>query len=467
MLNRRLGALAAACALALTATACSDDPAEPTPVQPSPTKSPTGSATADPDAKPRTVVFGAYGAPDELKAFDRAVAGFNAASVTRKVEVVTWPDHETALQDILAGEQSPDVFLTSRIDLGQLVENEAIRPVSLLLDERGVDFGDRFSRDAVDAFAFERELQCMAYSASPMVIYYNTDLIDFERMEQRGLDVPSNPTRWSLEEFAAAAQFASRRGERRGVWIEPSLPGLAPFIYSGGGKVYDDEDQPTSLAFSDDDTREALSRVLTVLRDASLTPTEEQLAERTPLQLFKRGKLGMIAGYRDLVPELRDVEGLEFDVIAMPEVDSRATVGDISGLCLSADSDVVADAADFIAYMVSDSAVETVTRSGYIVPANTEVASSAVFRDDPRMPASAEVFTSGVRHLQVAPFIADRTALVDAIAPLLDDMLTAPGTLDLEALTEQVDEVSRAILSPETVEPDESESPEESETPSE
>ena len=84
------------------------------------------------------------------------------------------------------------------------------------------------------------ELQCMAYSVSPMVIYYNTDLVDFDKMERRGLDVPAADEdgvrdRWTLAEFAAAAQFASRRGDRRGVWIDPTLQGLAPFIYSGGG----------------------------------------------------------------------------------------------------------------------------------------------------------------------------------------------------------------------------------------
>ena len=63
--------------------------------------------------------------------------------------------------------------------------------MSLLLDERGVDFGDRFSRDAVDAFAMDDELQCMAYSVSPMVIYYNTDIVDFDKMERRQIDVPT------------------------------------------------------------------------------------------------------------------------------------------------------------------------------------------------------------------------------------------------------------------------------------
>lgn len=438
---------------------------------PSPTSAPSSKPSRSPDAKPRQITFGAYGSKEEVAAFQKVVDGFNAASSTRKVTLESWPDHESALADVLAG-NAPDAFLTSRIDLDQLVEADAVQPVSLLLDERGVDFGDRFSRDAVDAFAMDSELQCMAYSVSPMVVYYNTDLVDFDKMERRGLDVPTPNSdgvrdRWTLAEFAAAAQFASRRGDERGVWIDPTLQGLAPFIYSGDGKVFDDDRDPTSLAFSDDSTREALDQTLAILRDPTLTPTNAQLARATPVQLFKRGELAMIAGFRNLVPELREADDLSFDVLPMPTIDTRATVGDISGLCLSKDSEVQGDAADFIAYAVSDAAISTVATTGYIVPANTEVASSPDYLAPGLQPAHSGIFTDSIRYMEVPPFIDDRVALVEAVTPLLERLVTAPGTLDLDQTTEEIDDASRAILSPEETEsPSESPSESSSESPS-
>ena len=58
----------------------------------------------------------------------------------------------------------------------------------------------------------------MPYGISPMVIYYNSELVDFELMEERGLDVPDLDARsqaaLDLEEFRAAAEFATR--PRRG-----------------------------------------------------------------------------------------------------------------------------------------------------------------------------------------------------------------------------------------------------------
>ena len=462
---RRGALLATALTVALTTAACTGD-AEP---DPQPTRSPSASQSGKPTEKPREVTFGAFGTEEEVAAFQSVVDSFNASSTTRRVTLQSWPDHESALEDVLAG-NAPDAFLTSRIDLDQLVDAEALQPVSLLLDERGVDFGDRFSRDAVDAFAMDDELQCMAYSVSPMVVYYNTDIVDFDKMERRDYDVPTANDegvreRWTLAEFGAAAQFASRRGDRRGVWIDPTLQGLAPFIYSGGGQVFDDDDAPTSLAFSDDSTREALSETLAILRNATLTPTNAQLARATPVQLFKRGELAMVAGFRNLVPELREAEDLDFDVLPMPVIDDRATVGDISGLCISADSEVTGDAADFIAYAVSDSAMSTVATTGYIVPANTSVAASPQFLAPYDEPANAAAFNSSIRYMVVPPFIDQREELVEAVTPLLEQLVTAPGVLDLETTTEQIDEVSRTILSPEETE--ETESPEPTESPSE
>lgn len=456
MMTRRLVAISSAFVLSLGLAACSDDE------QPPPR--PASNSSSQPAEEQRTLTFGAFGNPEELKAFDQVVDSFNASSQTREVKLVTWATHEQALEAVLGGE-APDVFLTSRRDLLQVSDGESTRPVSLLLDERGVDFGDRYSRDALEAFSYDDDLQCMPYSVSPMVIYYNDELIDFAKMERRDLDVPSTSSdgvlsdRWTLEEFAAAAQFATRRGTVDGVWIEPTLRGLAPFIYSGGGQVFDDDNNPKSLAFADDGTRSALDQTLAILRDPTLTPSADELRRATALQMFKRGKLAMIAGFRELVPELRAVETLSFDTISMPVIEDPATVGDIDGLCISADTEHVNDAADFLAYAVSDAALEVVTRTGYIVPANTEVAGSEAFLWPGREPAHASVFNSAIRGMVIPPLLATGPELEAAVGPLLDDLITSPGILDLDAATEEIDDVSRTILDPESVTESPSESP--------
>ncbi len=91
------------------------------------------------------------------------------------------------------------------------------------------------------------------------------------------------------------------------------------------------------MSFSDGDTRDALATTLALLRDSRVALSDKQLARKSPLAWFKDGKLGMIAGFRGLIPQLRNVPGLNFDLMAMPRLGDARTVGDVTGLCMSKD----------------------------------------------------------------------------------------------------------------------------------
>nr|WP_281385944.1 extracellular solute-binding protein [Nocardioides luti] len=428
----------------MTLAGCTSDDA--------PTPTPSGS----PVAKPTKLSFGVYGPDDEITAFQSVADNYNSLHDESKVSLESFPDHDGLLKAVESGDV-PDVFMVSRRDLAVVQEAGLIQPVDELLDERGVDFGDGYARDALEAFSADNRLQCMPYGLSPMVIYYNKGLLDFDKMRARGLDAPDNTDgdfRWSFEQFEVAAKVATRpRKGTRGVYVDPTLRGLAPFIYSGSGQLFDDEEQPTSLAFSDEDTQTALETALPLLRDPTLTLTEKQLAKASPLEWFERGKLGMIEGFRSLVPELRQVQGLEFDVMPMPILDSSATVGDISGLCLSADAASTPEAADFLFHAVSTPSVQKVTRTGYLAPANLEVALSDDFRQPGRLPDQATVFTTSVRSMVIPPLLDNWSELEAAVAPTLEELLTIPVIDDLTALTEEIDAESRTVLDPESASP--------------
>ena len=296
----------------------------------------------------------------------------------------------------------------------------------------------------------------MPYGISPMVIYYNTDLIDFDRMRERGLNAPEwevddEPT-WSFDQFAAAASFATRPAKRtRGLYIEPTLRGLAPFVYSGGGALFDNEAEPTSLAFSEEETRSALERSLELLRDPHVNLTERQLAKASPEEWFVRGRVGMIAGFRSMVPRLRRVQGLNWNVMPMPAIDKAATIGDITGLCLAARGDV-SMAADFLVQAASARSVAVVTRVGHLAPANLEVALSDEFLQPGRQPANARVFNASMRSMENPPLVLNWGALEEAVAQSLNRLISVP-ILDLDRLAAQIDRISQRVLQAENDQP--------------
>ncbi len=414
---------------------------------PGPTPEPDETTAAPPPD--RSLEFAVYGNEEELEAYDSLVDVYNGLYDGAEMTMSGYSSREELMGEIRETGEVPDVFLTARRDLAWLQQAQVLQPVDTLLVDRGLDFGDLYSREALLAYSADSRLQCMPVGVSPMVIFYNTELVDFEAMAARGLPAPEEGLGWNFEQFVAAAEFASRpRRRTRGIHVAPSLWELSPFIYSAGGEVFDDPEQPTSLALSEDGTRAALETVLGVLRDPRLTLSEQQLERRSAMEWFERGKLGMIPGFREQVPHLREISGLEFDVIPMPSIERSATVANFTGMCLSADSGNVPAAADFLVHMASSVSVRRLVSTGHLVPANLEVALSDDFLQPGREPLHGEVFTNAVRSIMLPPLIDDWSSLENAVARSLDTLLIAPMLADLEALTTRIDEQSRTVLAP-------------------
>ena len=178
------------------------------------------------------------------------------------------------------------------------------------------------------------------------------------------------------------------------------------------------------------------------------------LSEKTPLEWFREGKLGMIAGFRDLVPQLRPTALLDFDVMPMPVVDDAATVGDLTGICIARDTADVAESADFLVNFISTESVSAVAAAGYLAPANTTVALSDAFLQVGRDPLHSGVFNNSVRNMRIPPLLSNPADLEAAVAEPLKQLMEVEVP-DLDLLTEQIDEASQTVLAP----PEDSESP--------
>lgn len=419
---------------------------------------------ADPPRRPSTPAmteldFAVWGTAEEVAAYQAVVDDYNAASLDTNVAVSSWTTSAAMLADVRSGKAKPDIYLLPRADLAETMTEKRNRPLLDLVTAREIPIGDDFAREAVAAFSADDDLQCMPYTVSPMVIYYNTELVDFEAMEAEGLPVPNEEhTGWDFAEFRAAAEFASRpRQKTRGVHIDPTLRGLAPFVYSGGGQVFNEDQDPTSLALGEDSSTDALRRTLELLRDPRLTLTSKQLAQRSALDWFKRGRLAMMAGFRNLTPELREAKGLDFDVMPMPSLGSTHTVGDLNGICLSPGRPGRADAsANFLTYLLGDEAVGRLAETGSIQPAKLTVSLTDDFMQPDLAPEHAAVFTNAVRTIILSPLMTQSEELAALVAPDIRALLlTSPDLTDLQEALRAIDEKSQSLLDPD-YEPSES-----------
>jgi multiple sugar transport system substrate-binding protein len=442
----RAGLAAVVC---LSLAACSTDDPDGPDAAPSASGSPTAVVPTDAPGELATVTYGVFGSPAEVAAYQEVVEGYNAQATTVEVELRSWRTPVAMLRELEAGAELPDLYQVSRNQLAEVIEEERNVPLFSLLEDREVSYGDNYPLDAIEAFSVGDDLQCMPYGISPRVMYVNTDLVDFERMRQRGLPAPADGlSGWDVEQFIAAIEFATRPGRgTRGFTAAETLEGIAPYLYSGGGTLFDDDDEPTALDLSSDDNQESLATLLRIGRNPLTTLTEAQLARATPLEWFARGRLGMLAGDRSITPALRAVPDLDFDVMPMPRLGRTATIGDVTGVCIAPGRDVQR-AADFLVHLISPEGFLPVAEAGYVVPANTSVARSDVFLQPDREPANAGVFNASVDVMELMPLAADDPVLRSAVNPLIEELFDATLLPDLEVATAAIDSLSQPIVDP-------------------
>lgn len=406
------------------------------------------SAPTDPTGEPVDLTVGVYGPPESTRVIRRLSHRFargndQVASMT----VQTWPDSAAAVASYDAGEV-PDLFMVPLVDAQRLATEGRTQRVDQLLDQRGVSFSETYSRDSLQAFANDNGLQCLPYGISPMVLYVNRSLIDFEKMAFRGLEVPRDPLRWNWSQFIAAAEFSSRpRRNQWGFYVEPTLRQFAPFAYAAGVEIFDDPAAPSATALSSEESLAGLEDLRLVLADPRLRPTPAQARGRSAIDLFSRGRVGMILGFRDLTPQLRSVPGLEFDVMPIPSIDHNATVGDVQGICMSRETADPGLAADLMISVFSTEAIGRIARQGYLVPANVQVSQSDDFLQFGQEPSNAAIFNTGIPNIVMPPVVDDWRALDEVAAPYLLQFLNAP-VLDLPVWAADVDEATLPVFEP-------------------
>ncbi|HEY3530732.1 MAG TPA: extracellular solute-binding protein [Nocardioides sp.] len=439
-------ALLAGCASSASSdSGASTSPSSPTSTTSTATAPSSPTSSAPPRLPPETLTFGVIGSAGEIEQYRTMAETYAPLSRTVTVKVESWPNDAAMLDAFQHGQKVPDVFLANRRHLDYLVQHQLVQPVDQLLDDRGFDFGDEYPRSSLTAFGSDNRLECLPYGVQPAVIFYNKQLVKLGRIRN---DPPKPGQGWSLDQFAAAVRWAVTHDPGvAGAHLDADLAGVAPFIYSGGGNLFDNAGQPTSLALSDDTNVQTLTQTLRALRAPGAGLTPEQLQKHSALEWFMRGRVAMIEGSRRMVPDLRAADGLRFDVMPMPSLSTSATVGNLTGLCLSRTASDVATAADFLVYASSPGALALVSYGGYLQPANQSVALSDAFQQPELQPRHSAAFTFSVKSMVYPPAVSGSDELDLAVDPLLQKLLDgSPG--DVPRLARRIDRASYRILGP-------------------
>ncbi|TCC00539.1 sugar ABC transporter substrate-binding protein [Micromonospora zingiberis] len=347
-----------------------------------------------------TVVL--FGDAEEIAGYRELVAGFTATNPDLPVTlspVATQDELMARLTTSFAGGRPPDVFLLNYRRYGQFAAQGAIEPVQSYLDTSEAIRESDFSPRALDAFRFDGlELTCLPQNLSSLVVYYNADLF-------RAAGVPVPTPGWTWDDFLATAKALTRDG-RYGLGVEPSIPRLAPFVWSNGGELVDDEQRPSRLTLRDDPAaRAAVDWFVDLQLRHGVVPPDAQEQSESSEARFLRGTLGMYLNSRVAVPTLRTITDFGWDVAPLPVAPGGvpASILHSDAYCMSAGLADHRPAWRFIEYAMGEAGQRTLAESGRTVPSRLEVANSPAFLDPAKPPRSSQVFLDAEPHLRATP----------------------------------------------------------------
>jgi multiple sugar transport system substrate-binding protein len=407
-----------------------------------------------------SIRFLVFGDPPEIQAYRTLIRSFSAAEPDIDVQLVEASDREdliARLSTSLAGGSPPDLFLMNYRFYGQFAARGVLEPLqSYAEDSEEFELGDFYSQ-AVDAFRWDGEVTCLPQNISSLVVYYNRDL--FERFN---VPMPKNAMPWNEFVFLASQMTRDENGqtvvgadpdlprpntapaEIYGLGVEASIIRLAPFIWSIGGEIVDDEEKPSRFTLDTPEAKHAIDAFFQLRTFHGVVPTDQEVEAEDDESRFANGRLAMLLSSRRSVPTFREAAKFDWDIVSLPVFQKPAGILHSDAYCMTKASDSKGAAWRFVEYAVGPEGAPVVARTGRTVPSLRSVAESDAFLDPAKKPANSRVFLDGIEHIRRVPTISTWPEIEDASAGILENGMYLGQPLD--RVLADLDEATRPLF---------------------
>ncbi|WP_436500114.1 ABC transporter substrate-binding protein [Actinokineospora sp. HUAS TT18] len=412
-------------------------------------------------AGPGQVSLLVFGDPNELAAYRELEAAYERAvpgADLRLIEASDRKDLITKLSTSVAGGNPPDLFLMNYRFYGQFAKRDAIEPVQERLDKSTAIKAADFYPQALSAFQADGKQLCMPQNMSSLVVYYNKTLF-----AKYGIAEPK--AGWSWHDMVATAAGLTRDANGDvakgvdpdaapgtppgpppavyGLGVSPEVIRIAPFVWSNGGTLVDDEKRPTKLSL-DGPAVEALSEFIDLRGRHGVVPTDQEVESENDEARFAAGRLGMLMQSRRSTTTFRKITDFEWDVAPLPVFKSPATVLHSDGYCMPKGSSNKAGAWRFVEFALGKEGATIMAKTGRTVPSTMEVAKSPAFLDPGKPPRNASVFLDSIPAIRATPTISTWPEIEDVANGILENALYL-GQQPQE-VARQLDEQTRSLF---------------------
>ena len=348
-----------------------------------------------------------WGEPTELQGYRSVVEAFQEVEPGIDVNLIETGDRDdllTRLSTSFAGGTPPDLFLLNYRFVGQYQARGVLEPVERRVESSAAFEPEDFYPQALEAFTFDGVLTCLPQNISSLVVYYNEDLF-----RAAGLSEPR--AGWTFYEMTQIArqltldEDGDGSPEQYGLGVEPTIIRLAPFIWSNGGSLVDDEGSPARFTLDEPAAAEVLQAFFDLRERHRVIPTEREVEGQPDEERFLNGTTAMVLSSRRETPSFRTITDFEWDVAPLPIFREPAGILHSDAYCMARDSADQDDAWRFMEFALGPEGQRITAEAGRTVPSLIDVANSEAFLDPRQPPANSQVFLDTIEHIRRVPNI--------------------------------------------------------------
>lgn len=363
--------------------------------------------------KPVKIEFSSWGSQSETSFLKPLIKQFENENPNIEVEFVHIPqNYFQKLHLLFASNLAPDVVFLNNYYAPKYYKAGLLEDLTPYVDK------EAYFDKALQSFSFEGEIYAIPRDISDLVIYYNKDLFDKYK-------VPYPDKNWKTQDFINIAKKLTKDTDGDGktdVWgtsFETDMFYLLPYIFSNGGSVLSEDGE--RIKIGEKPSLEAISEYSNYPNKYKIAPSKSDSASLTMAQLFLQQKIAMHLSGRWLVPKYREDADFDWDIAPFPQGLCGSVVNiDSSGYALSKSSLHKKEALKFIEFISSRESLETLTKSGLIVPARKDSANSDSFLNKNYKPEHAHYFIDAIETGKATPVNAYYQKITDRLNSALE-----------------------------------------------
>lgn len=393
-----------------------------------------------------SIQFLVFGEPEELRAYRDIITAFKAVEPEIDVQLVEASDRSdliARLSTSIAGGNPPDVFLLNYRFYGQFAAKGALEPVHDRFEASEEFEPEDFYEESLEAFRWEGEQMCIPQNISSLVVYYNRTMF-----REQGVAEPE--TGWQWRDLVEKAKVLTRDEDGDGavdvygLGVEASVIRLAPFVWSNGGELVDDLENPTRFTLDEVKATDAMGEFFALQRVHGVIPTEEELESEDDESRFLNGRSAMVLSSRRSTPVFRTITDFDWDIAPLPILDRPAGILHSDAYCLTSGSEANDAAWAFMEFALGPEGQRLAAGTGRTVPSLKAVANSDAFLGSDAKPANSRVFLDTIPFIQRVPNVSTWPEIEDATSGIFE--VAMYDDLPPQVIAQQVDEATRDLF---------------------